>query len=405
MAHKWEFSTRFRRGGFGWRSQLPIKRIKEALTEIKGVARKDPALAAEGAVRFLEKLSPAIDNVDSSSGAIGSAINRAVDVLVELIADAPADASTRSKWLERLWNAVEEDGIGYLDCIPDYWGRLCASQTMASYWADVFIEGVRSLWDKESPRRGYSHGTPACLSCLFYSARHAELLKLLDLDPNLSWHYRIWGTKALAAMGRPDEAIMYAYKTSDSGLDTYLFAETCEQIRLSQGKIEEAFYSFAFAANRRTTGLATYKAIQVKYPSKTPEEILTLLLDESPGHEGRWFAAAKSAGLLEEALAIAEEFPCDPITLTRAARDFLGTNPEFSAKVGYAALHWFLDGYGHDVLPTDVLGACTLTLHAASKAGCLAEIRQRIVRLIESPFRKGSYMANLVLTCLRKMET
>jgi hypothetical protein len=33
-------------------------------------------LAAEGAVLFLEKLAPAIEGVDSSSGSIGSAVNR-----------------------------------------------------------------------------------------------------------------------------------------------------------------------------------------------------------------------------------------------------------------------------------------------------------------------------------------
>jgi hypothetical protein len=49
--HKWQFSARFRRHAFGWRSDTPIQRIKEALAEIKQVARKEPVLAAEGAVR------------------------------------------------------------------------------------------------------------------------------------------------------------------------------------------------------------------------------------------------------------------------------------------------------------------------------------------------------------------
>lgn len=404
MAQKWEFSTRFRRSAFGWRSQLPVQRIKEAVREIKAAARKDKALGAEGAVLFLEKLAPAIENVDSSSGAIGTATNRAIDELVAIIADAPADAATRSNWLDRLWKAVEADGIGYLDEIPENWGRLCASQTMASYWADVFIEDVRFNWGDEESLGGYYVGTSACLSCLFHSGRYTELLELLNLSPNQSWHYRIWGTKALAATGRPDEAIRFAYSSRDAGLETYLFAATCEEILLSQGKIEEALYSFAVAANRRTTGLASFKAIIAKYPGKTPEEILTLLVDESPGHEGRWFAAAKSAGLLEEAAAIAEEFPTDPITLTRAARDFLTTNPGFSVKAGYAATRWLLDGYGHDILPTDIIAACTVTLLAAEQAGCLEEVKARMVRLIESPFRQGSYVAKLVQFCLREKE-
>ncbi len=78
-SHKWVFVARFRRGAFGWKSALPIQRLKEALTEIRQIARADPALAAEGAVVLLERLSPALEHVDSSSGAIGTAVNRAID--------------------------------------------------------------------------------------------------------------------------------------------------------------------------------------------------------------------------------------------------------------------------------------------------------------------------------------
>jgi hypothetical protein len=54
--------------------------VREAVKEIKSVARSDPAAAAaaEGAVRFLERVSPALERVDSSSGAMGSAVNQAV---------------------------------------------------------------------------------------------------------------------------------------------------------------------------------------------------------------------------------------------------------------------------------------------------------------------------------------
>ncbi|SER46003.1 hypothetical protein SAMN05421690_102822 [Nitrosomonas sp. Nm51] len=59
--HKWQFTSRFRYHAFGWNSKLPIQRIKEALSEIKSFTRKDPILAAEGAVMLLEKLSPALE--------------------------------------------------------------------------------------------------------------------------------------------------------------------------------------------------------------------------------------------------------------------------------------------------------------------------------------------------------
>jgi hypothetical protein len=58
--HKWQFKTRFRRHAFGWRSQPAIQRVKEAVAEIKSVARKDLVLAAGGAVALIERLSPAL---------------------------------------------------------------------------------------------------------------------------------------------------------------------------------------------------------------------------------------------------------------------------------------------------------------------------------------------------------
>lgn len=61
--HKWEFAPRFRRNSFGWRSQPAIARVKEAVAEIKKAARMDPILGGEGAVLFLEKVSPALEHV------------------------------------------------------------------------------------------------------------------------------------------------------------------------------------------------------------------------------------------------------------------------------------------------------------------------------------------------------
>src|SRR5512147_2459187 len=93
-AHKWAFAPRFRLHAFGWRSQPAVQRVREATTEIQKVAKKDPVLAATGAVLFLEKVSPALEQVDSSSGAIGTAVNRAVETLASIIGAAPADRGT-----------------------------------------------------------------------------------------------------------------------------------------------------------------------------------------------------------------------------------------------------------------------------------------------------------------------
>jgi hypothetical protein len=132
---KWTVNARFRRHAFGWRSQPAIARIKEAVSEINLVARHDKMLAADGAVLLLERISPALEHVDSSSGALGSAVNHAIDTVVEIVASAPVDATTRDRWLERLWEAHEADQIPYIESLGDRWGELCGSPEVAARWA------------------------------------------------------------------------------------------------------------------------------------------------------------------------------------------------------------------------------------------------------------------------------
>lgn len=96
-AHKWTFAPRFRRHAFGWRSQPAVQRVREAAVEIQKLAKKDPALAAVGAVLFLEKVSPALEQVDSSSAAVGTAVNHAIDTCAKIIAEAPVDDETRDR--------------------------------------------------------------------------------------------------------------------------------------------------------------------------------------------------------------------------------------------------------------------------------------------------------------------
>jgi len=74
---RWVFQARFRRNAFGWKSEPAITRVKEAVTEIKAAARKDPRHGAEGAVLFLERVAPALEHVDGSSGAMGTAVRLA----------------------------------------------------------------------------------------------------------------------------------------------------------------------------------------------------------------------------------------------------------------------------------------------------------------------------------------
>ncbi len=165
--HRFEFRARFRRHAFGWRSQPAVQRVRQAVTEIKSITRRDPVLGAEGAVLFLERVSPALEHVDSSSGAIGTAVSHAVEELVPIIARAPADPSTRRKWLDRLWAAHEADEMPYIEVLADYWGELCGSKDLASAWADELVGVTRSALSPDPQLHGHFHGASACLSALW----------------------------------------------------------------------------------------------------------------------------------------------------------------------------------------------------------------------------------------------
>ncbi len=119
---------------------------------------------------------------------------------------------------------------------------------------------------------------------------------------------------------------------------------------LSSGLIDEAYRRYGLVANQAGTYLATFRAIAKKYPHKPASELLADLVKSTPGDEGKWFAAAKSAGLYDEALALASRTPCDPKTLARAARDFAEKQPHFAFEAGLLSLHWLVQGYGYEKL-------------------------------------------------------
>lgn len=191
--HKWEFKARFRRHAFGWKSSPAITRVKQAVTEIRKVAKKEPVLAAEGAVMFLERVSPALENVDGSSGSIGNAVNNAIAELAPIIAGAPADAKTRERWLERLFEAHQDDGIPYIEVLADHWGELCASKEVASAWADKLIGITRTALSPDKNLHGYFHGTSMCLSALYRAERFDEIIELLGVDT--IWPYKRWAVR------------------------------------------------------------------------------------------------------------------------------------------------------------------------------------------------------------------
>jgi hypothetical protein len=381
--HKWAFRPRFRAGAYGWRgAKIASQRLKEAVSEIKAVNRKESATAADGAILLVEKLWPALADVDTSSGALGNAVNKAVHALIDIIVAASADASLREQWLERLWTAVQEDGIDYFWEVNDRWGELCATPDRASRAADELVPIVRLSWTEE--HRNYFRGTPACLSCLLIAGRHRELLTLIDKAPYLSWLHRRFGVEALAAMGRTEDAIGYALNSVGLNDSPAAVARACEKILLAAGRLDEAYERFALEANQAGTNLATCRAIMKKYPDKSPRAILDDLIAATPDDTGRWFATAKTLGYLDLAAKLASRSPVDIATLLRAARDHRETNPEFALNSATAALQWMARGRYSDIAAGDVWQGREVALQTAAAVGRLEPTREMVECLIAS---------------------
>jgi hypothetical protein len=381
---KWIFPARFRAGAYSWKaSRLACRRLREAVSEIKKVAKKDPVRGAEGAVRLMEKIWPALEHVDSSSGALGSAVNKALDALIPILVKAPADEKTRDKWLDRLWQAMADDGVDYLSPVGDRWGELCGSAEVAGRWADELVSTLRLCWSDPNPG-GYFHGATACLSCLLVTGRHEELFDLLELPRYPSWHYRRYGVEALLALGRKAKAVQYAEASRGLNQPDSVIDQACEEILISSGMHEEAYRRYGLSAAVGSSYIARFRAVAKRYPMKDKSQILTDLMATTPGDEGKWFATAKELELYDLALELANRSPCDPKTLTRAARVYLDSEPAFALGSAIAALRWLSEGWGYEVTSVDVVEVYDRAMDAAARLNNIDDVTERIRQLVQA---------------------
>lgn len=371
--HIWTFKPRLRSRAFGWKgSHLACQRLKEAVAEIKKVSRVDPVTAADGVVCLMQRIWPTFQDIDTSSGALGGAVNSAQDETLPILIEAPADRKTRDKWLDRLWQAIQDDGVNYLWMVEDRWGELCCSGEVASRWADQLLGLLRTAWS--DPRPGnYVRGTSVCLSSLVAAGRHKELLAVLALQRFPYWDDRKFGMQALLSQGRIDAALVYAEGSRGLNQPDMAIDAACEKILLDTGRVDEAYEKYALTANSSSTGLATFRTISRKYPGRDPKKIL-LDLATSSSDPGRWFAAAKDAGFLDLALEFANAGRTDPRTLSRASRDLLKKDARFCLQAGRLAIQRILEGHGYELTGADVIDAfnhfmaAAQTLEIASQA-------------------------------------
>jgi hypothetical protein len=244
--------------------------------------------------------------VDSSSGAIGTAVNHAVRELVDIIAEAPAEAELRERWLERLWQAHEADQIPYIESLADHWGELCVSKELASAWADRLLGITRMALGRDGHERGFFHGTPACLSALHHAERHAEIVELLAAER--FWHYKRWAVKALAAMGEKAEAIRCAESSQPLG-ERCRHRLALREILLSCGLTERGLRALrAHGQPRRHLPRVVSRRLEEVPRSRRPRS--SLISEGTPAK--RQVVRGRQARLFEEALELARCSPAIP---------------------------------------------------------------------------------------------
>lgn len=388
---KWQFKTKFRANAYGWRgSKLAISRLKEAVREIRMAAKSDPVAAGDGCVTLMERIWHAFQHIDTSSGALGTAVHRTLEDLIPLLIAAPAGRDTKARWLERLYEAVQNDGVDYLSPVQERWGEIARDPDLVNQYADMLLTQIREAW---ADRQRYTHvtGSTICLSCLLEAGRYEELRDLLALRPFRFWPDNRYEAEALLRQGLWQEALAYAEASrsktngafSDHDIDCY-----CESILIRQGRPDEAYGRYGLASALGTTNLATYRVLVRKYPERDHRQMLIDLI-ETRGNKGKWFAAAKEAGFLDIAIACAAAPDADPSTLVRAARDFEGKQPEFAMAVGLLAIRLLISGGGYEPLLSDAANAVRHIMSAARSIGVMDWAAQQIELALQEPCVKG----------------
>jgi hypothetical protein len=383
ITHKWAFKLGMRAGAYSWKSSTKaVERLKSASAEIRAVARTDPTTAAEGVIALAQRIWPAFEHIDTSSGALGNAVRRTLEELLPVLIEAPADEKIRAKRLEQLREAILDDGVDYLAPIADRFGQIAAFPALMNLHADRDLDMIQAAW---SDHARFSHVTTATLtlSCLLEAGRYDELLVLLELKTSRLWFDQKFGAEALLRQGREDEALAYAESLLKDDRRQWGYqdiAQFCETILVRQGREEEAYRRFGLLTAAGNTYLAMWRGLVKRYPDLDARMILVDLI-ESHGSKGKWFAAAKTAKYFDIALECAAHPDAAPATLIRAARDFAITEPAFAAQVGLQAIGHLLAGRGYEPSPLDIDEAVTNVMAAAERIGQGDRLLRELQRL------------------------
>ncbi|MEW6533991.1 MAG: hypothetical protein AB1454_00045 [Candidatus Auribacterota bacterium] len=394
--HTWNFKKYFRKGAFGWKgTTLATKRLKEAVSEIKKVNKTDPFLAGDGCVILMECLYPALEHIDGSSGALGSAVDKALNELIPILIDVPAIKEKRKRWLEQIHTAILNDGVQFLSPVEESWGKICVYPDLLNEWADRLIPEIKEVWSGKKEFQFHSC-TDICLSCLLESRRYDELENLLALRKRKFWPYDKFQAEALRRQGRIAEALSYADSIRSGDHHDSEIMLFCESLLIQSGLKEEAYKKYGLNIRDGRTYLSQFKAISKKYPEYSEKKILLDLINQSD-NKAAWFASARQAGFLDIALECANSGYVDVKTLIRAGKDTIETETEFSMAVSLRAIELLLMGYGYEITNRDVLEAGTVFIFSAKKLGKMPDAVNELKNLLEPKDRKLDKFAREIL--------
>ena len=150
------------------------------------------------------------------------------------------------------------------------------------------------------------------------------------------------------------------------------------------GRTDEAYHRYGLKAATGPTYLAIFRETIKRYPERDRRQVLLDLI-EARGERGKWFAAAKDAGLLDVALQCARDAAAEPATLVRATRDFSAKEPKFAAEIGVIALGRLLAGGGYDPGVFLIQEAFSHLTEAASRFGARDWAKAQARALVDGP--------------------
>lgn len=395
--HKWAFKAGMRTGAYSWKSSSKaIIRLKSAVSEIKAVNRTDQVAAAEGVISVAERIWPAFERIDTSSGALGGAVNRTIEKLIPILIAAPADEGTRAKWLDRLRQAIEDDGVDYLFPFSQRFGEISIFPKLLDQHADLDIDLIRHAWS-DWTQFSYVTSSTLTLSCLLEAGRYEDLTNLLALQKLRSWSDERFAAQALLRQGREDEALAFAGHMLEDARQLYDqndICKFCEDILVRQGKADDAYHRFGLPTAAGNTYLAMWRNLLKRYPDRDPRGVLEDLM-VIYASKGKWFATAKTAGFLDIALDCAADTSVEPATLIRAARDFVTIDPTFSVNVALHAIAHLLSGRGYEAVPSDLYAVASHLLIASTKLDQVGWALQALRRLEAQQLADGPMLRQL----------